>query len=345
MTTLTRFAVITVSVLGLSAPALAQQPPRTPEPPSRDTPARPVPPDLDRLRENLDRLKANRERLKADKERMKADLARVGPEYTETFSKVVKIGQKGTLDLSNIAGDITVTAGGDDDAKIDAVKRVRGMKEADARAALQQVTIQLNERAGLLEVRTEFPRRGQAADSPLSRSAWSVDYTVKVPTGASVTLHTISGDVDVTGVKGDVTSNSVSGDVTVRNSRPHAIEIETVSGDLHLTGMESDRVQLRTVNGDIDYNGKLVRNGRYDMQSHSGDIRIVSPGSSGFDIEATTFNGDVKSDYPLTIRGTQGGNAFPGLPRMNRSMRGSFGDASAILTLRSFSGDIVIAKK
>ena len=277
-------------------------------------------------------------RVKAERDQAKARARETvgGPEYTEPFSKTIRLGQKGTLDLTTIAGDVTVVAAGSDDVKIDATKRVRGTNETNARALLKQLEVQINQRPELLEVRTQFPRR-------TSFPFVTVDYNVTVPAGTSLTLKTVSGEVQITGVRGDVNANTVSGGMMLSGLKSRALELETVSGDLHLAAVDSDRVQVRTISGDIDYDGRLARSGRYDMQSHSGDIRIVAPGSPGFDIEASTFSGGISSDYPVTPRGT-GGNSLashgPG-----RTVRGSFGDASAVLTLRSFSGDITISKK
>lgn len=277
------------------------------------------------------RLKAQRDRAKA-----RARDAVGGPEYTEAVSKTVRLGANGTLDLTTIAGDVTITAAGSDAVKIDATKRVRGTNEADARALMKQLEVQIDERPGLIEVRTQFPRR-------TSFPFVTVDYNVTVPAGTSLTLKTVSGNVQITGVKGDVSANTVSGDVTLRSLKSRALDVETVSGNLRLAPVDIDRVQLRTINGDIDYSGKLARSGRYDMQSHSGDIRIAAPESPGFDIEASTFSGDISSDYPVTLRGGAGNSLVSRGP--GRTVRGSFGDASAVLTLRSFSGDISITKK
>src|SRR5436305_9313047 len=49
-----------------------------------------------------------------------------GPEQTERFSRKVKVGRDGRVSVSNISGDITVTAGGGDEVSIEAVKRTRG---------------------------------------------------------------------------------------------------------------------------------------------------------------------------------------------------------------------------
>jgi DUF4097 and DUF4098 domain-containing protein YvlB len=296
-----------------------------------------------------------------------------GPEYTENFSRTVRLGRNGALDLQNVAGDITVTGGGGDDVKIDAVKRVRHPNEAEGKALLSEIEIQVADRSGRVEVRTEYPRRRN----------WSggVDFTVSVPRDASVSLRSVSGNVKVTNVNGELRAEtvsgdiitmttkklrwaktvsgdvevseaeadelsvgSVSGDVTVNRLKGSGFEAQTVSGDVRLADVEIDHATLRSVSGDLDYAGRLARNGRYQFQSHSGDIRVTPADARGFAIEATTFSGDVRSDYALTLQSSPGNALAPG-PARNRSVRGSFGDAGATLTLQSFSGDIVIVKR
>jgi DUF4097 and DUF4098 domain-containing protein YvlB len=295
-----------------------------------------------------------------------------GPEYTENFSRTVRLGRNGTFDLQNVAGDITVTGGGGDDVRIDAIKRVRHPNEAEGKALLSEIEIQVIDRSGRVEVRTEYPRRRN----------WSggVDFTVSLPRDASVSLRSVSGTVKVTNINGElraesisgdivamttkkvrtaktvsgdveiseaeadeVSVGSVSGDVVVNRLKAGGFDAQTVSGDLRLTDVEVDHSSLRSVSGDIDYAGRLGRNGRYQFQSHSGDIRITPADARGFAIEASTFSGEVRSDYPLTLQTAPASSFSPG--GRNRSVRGSFGDAGATLTLQSFSGDIVIVKR
>jgi len=294
-----------------------------------------------------------------------------GPEYTENFSRTVRIGRTGALDLQNVAGDISVTGGGGDDVRIEAVKRVRHPNEAEAKALLSEIEIEVADRGGRVEVRTEYPRRRN----------WSggVDFTLSVPRDASVSLRSVSGRVKVTNINGELRAEtvsgdiitmtakklrvaktvsgdveiseseadelslgSVSGDVIVNRLKGNGFDAQTVSGDLRLTDVEIDHASIRSVSGDIDYSGRLARNGRYQFQSHSGDIRVTPADAKGFTIEASTFSGDVRSDYALTLQ-TSPGNSFT--PGRNRSVRGSFGDAGATLTLQSFSGDIAIVKR
>jgi DUF4097 and DUF4098 domain-containing protein YvlB len=294
-----------------------------------------------------------------------------GPEITEAFSRTVRLGRNGTFDLQNVSGDIAVTGGGGDDVRIEATKRVRAPNETEARAILAELVIQVQERSGRVEVRTDYPRRRN----------WSggVDFIVSVPRDASVTLRSVSGTVKVSSVNGELraesisgdivasatrklrmaktvsgnleisdaeadefSASSVSGDVIVNKLRASGFDAQTVSADLQLTDVEVDRATLRSVSGDVEYSGRLRRNGRYQFQSHSGDLRITPADNTGFAIEASTFSGDVRSDYALTLQNPPGNSFGPG---RNRSVRGSFGDASATLTLQSFSGDIVVVKR
>jgi DUF4097 and DUF4098 domain-containing protein YvlB len=295
-----------------------------------------------------------------------------GPEHTEQFSRTARLGRAGTFDLQNVSGDIVVTGGGGDDVRIDATKRVRHPNEAEAKTILSEITIDVQERSGRVEVRTEYPRRRN----------WSggVDFNVSVPRDANVALRSVSGTMKVTNINGELraesvsgdivassarrlrmvktvsgdleisdaeaeelTANSVSGDVVLSRLKATGIDAQSVSADLRLTDVETDRASLRSVSGDVEYSGRLRRNGRYELQSHSGDVRVTPADGGGFAVDARTFSGDVRSDFALTLQSLPGNALAPG--GRNRSVRGSFGDSGAMLILQSFSGDIVIVKR
>ena len=302
---------------------------------------------------------------------------RYGPEVTERFSKTSRVGRTGALDLSNIAGDIVVTGGDGDEVRIEAVKRARSRDGEDAKRLLDDLQIEVTETANRVEVRTLYPRNRR-------NYSGSVDYTIAMPSGGSATLRSVSGDVRVTNVRGElraesvsgdmvttgatrlslvktvsgdiqvtdaaaegeVTVSTVSGDLTARGLKARSIDLSSVSGDVILTSVTSDRATVKSVSGSLEYSGPLVRNGRYEMTSHSGTVRLAVSGTSGFELEATTFNGDVRCEFPLTLRfGTDDDTGRGRRNRMNRSIRGTYGDASAIVNLKSFSGDIVVTKR
>jgi DUF4097 and DUF4098 domain-containing protein YvlB len=296
---------------------------------------------------------------------------------TETAreTRTVQLGASGQLDVQNVAGDIVVSRGSGTAATIEIVKTARARTAAEAREMLGLVNVVVNERAGRAEVRADYPQ-GQGRDRRRNTSV-TVAFTITAPAGTSVTAKSVSGNVSVKDLSGEVAIESVSGDVTIENASRVAAA-KTVSGDVRITnamldsGLEASsvsgdvvlnraratrltlatvsgtvsaqdvdcpRVELQAVSGDVDYSGRLARGGRYELTSHSGNIRLSPAGDTGFELTANSFSGSVRSDLPLK---TQSGDDQPGGRR--RTVRGVFGDGSAVLDLTSFSGNIVISK-
>jgi hypothetical protein len=307
-------------------------------------------------------------------ERQRRSEARRGPEYTDKISRTVRLGRNGTFDLQNVSGDVVVTGGGGNEVRIDAIKRVRHPNESEGRALLQAIEVRIDERNGNVDVRTDYPRRGNWSGS--------VDYTVTLPRDVNVVLRSISGDIRVSNLNGDlraestsgnvlatavrrirlaktlsgdleiadsdgddVVGSTISGNVIARGLKARSVDLQSISGDLRMTDVESDRTFVKSISGNIDFTGRLSQNGRYEFQSHSGDVRVSPLGSPGFSIEASTFSGDLRSDFPLTTQGNPPNNNLTSRGPNRRPLRATFGDGGAVLSLQSFSGNITIVKR
>jgi hypothetical protein len=303
--------------------------------------------------------------------------ARQGPEVTDRFSSVHKIDGAGAVDITQISGDVRILTGAGNEVRLEAIKRVRHRNAEEAKRLLDALRVDVNQVGNRLEVRTVYPRSTGTRNWSVS-----VDYTVTVPQNASVSAKTVSGDVTVTAVRGEVRAETVSGDVEVsatpnlalaktvsgdvraRDIAASTLSLSTVSGtvianglkvktldagsvsgDLQLADIQVERLSAKTLSGDIDFNGELSRGSRYEFNAHSGDVRVALPGgTAGFEMDASTFSGSVRSDFPVTMRSVAAGDTGR-RNSSNRAIRGSFGDAGAILSLRSFSGDIVIIRR
>jgi len=260
-----------------------------------------------------------------------------------------------------------VTGGSGDEVSIEAIKRTRGDK-----SELGSVQITVDERAGRVDVRTEHSGRNDHV---------SVDYTLTVPTAAAIEIHsisgtpkvtnvqgpvraeTISGDVTTSGsphvevaksvsgnveltggaVDGEMTASTISGDVRARGVKARALALGSVSGDVAVTDAACERLEVKSVSGNVEYSAPLARGGSYNLNSHSGTIRVILVGDTGFELNADTFSGSIHSDIPLTL----GASARDDRRRFGpgRRTRATFGDGSAALTVRTFSGDINISKR
>ena len=275
-------------------------------------------------------------------------------EVTERFSRTSHLDVNGAFDLTNISGNIVITAGSGRDVIVEAVKRVQRPNPNAARALLQMIDIQVVEEANRIDIRTVYPRPRNFPGS--------VDYTITVPADANVTVKATTGSIHATGIRidalktvsGDIelvdasavpfaTASAVSGNITVRGLKASAIQLTTVTGNLRVDNAQSDRLMARAVSGNVDYAGDLARSGRYEFISHSGDVRLILSGVTGFEVQANSFSGTVRSDFPINRRG--GGEGRGRGAATPRAIRGAFGDASAMLVLRAFSGNISITRR
>ena len=282
-----------------------------------------------------------------------------GAEQSDRVSRKIKLARNGSMSVSNISGDIIVTAGSGDEVSIEAVKHWRG-----DRGQLEDVRIDINEAPSRVDVRTNYLGRN---------SHVSVDYTITVPTSASVELHSVSGDVeavsgDITasgttrletaksvsgnvtltdaGSDGDITIGSVSGNLRARGLKSRGVEVSTVSGDVTLTNISRERLGAKSLSGGVEYDGSLARSGRYNLNSHSGSVRLILANPTGFELDANTFSGSIHSEVPLTIGGNLDRTSDDRRHGMsNRRIHATFGDSSAVITIRTFSGDITIQKR
>lgn len=300
-------------------------------------------------------------------------------QQVERTTKTVRVGAEGSLDVSNIAGDITVTRGGGSDATIEIVKTARGRTPDDARELLQLVQVEVNERNGRAEVKTRYPSGDEQRRNNRRNVNVAVAYNITAPPGARVAIKSISGNITVTDIKGEVTAEtisgdvrisganrvgaaksisgsveiseartdsgldagSVSGDVILRRVSARSVDLSSISGNVKLEDVQCDRVEAHSTSGSIGFVGALARNGRYELKSFSGEVRVALSGGAGFEVEASSFSGEVRSDFAIQVRGGNSDNER----RRRRNLTGSYGDASAVLQLTTFSGSIVIAKR
>jgi DUF4097 and DUF4098 domain-containing protein YvlB len=300
-------------------------------------------------------------------------------ELTDRTTRVLRIGASGELDVSNIAGDIVVTRNAGNEASVEIVKTARARTPEDAREMLGLVTVEVSERNGRGEVRTRYPQGDDRRNTRRNINV-SVAYTIAAPANARLTVKSISGNISVTDIKGDLSLETVSGDVQIGNAGritsaksvsggvqiadtrvDGALEASSVSGNVAARRVEARRLALgsvsgnvildtvtceradaNTVSGDVEFSGPIARSGRYELKSHSGDVRVAVAGGAGFEVDASSWSGSVRADMPLTLRTQQGERDRHG---RSKSIKGTFGDGSAFLTLTTFSGSIVITRR
>jgi DUF4097 and DUF4098 domain-containing protein YvlB len=112
-------------------------------------------------------------------------------------------------------------------------------------------------------------------------------------------------------------------------------ELQTVSGRIRVTGGPWRKLSLSTVSGDVQLGGGIAGNGTYSVDSMSGDVQLQVPANLSAVIHATSFSGDLRSDF--------------GTPKKNDNGPGSelnttAGSGTGKMTIETFSGDLRIKR-
>jgi DUF4097 and DUF4098 domain-containing protein YvlB len=296
---------------------------------------------------------------------MNPALAGAKERYEEKFEKTISLAKDGKVKLSNISGDVFVKTWNRAEVKIDALKVSTASSLSKAKENVAKVKIEVRKEGDTVTIKTKYPK------PRIKRLGVSVDYRIMIPEQASAKVSTVSGDVTVENTAGFLTAKTVSGNVKVTKAAKGA-NVESVSGNLKVFNVEGDvdaetvsgnvtlsvikgsiststvsgdikmsdvqgakTVKAGVVSGDIEYRGSILSDGRYSLKAHSGDVTLVIPADSAFDLEAKTFSGGIDCDFQITMSGKL----------KKREVRGVVNGGGAEINIKTFSGDIELKKK
>jgi len=196
---------------------------------------------------------------------------------------------------------------------------------------------------------------------------------IQLPAASQLEVHTVSADIDASGLDGPVRlesvsgnvalvsksaniyANSISGDIGVTGSAPNAtidahsisgkVGIEkvtgslragTTSGDMQLTG--ENRLQgakLDTTSGDIRFAAALGAGGDYEFHAVSGNVALSLPAVPSATFDVSSFSGGIDTNFGPKPRRTS--EFTPGKEWHYQS-----GSGKADIRIRTLSGDIRI---
>ena len=152
--------------------------------------------------------------------------------------------------------------------------------------------------------------------------------------GGDVLASTGNGRVRVDGTEGAVRVSTGNGDVEVRGARS-AVRVSTGNGHVNVTTTDGP-VEVRTGNGDIEVSMTQLK-ARDDMtfSTGSGAVRVTLPAGYNGELDASTGNGELRTDFDLKIQG-----------RMNpRHIRATIGEGGPRLRLTTGNGRLEVLRK
>lgn len=281
------------------------------------------------------------------------DRDREREEFQDAQSRVdttFAFNRNGAVELTEISGDVIVNAWDRNEARVRAYAERGRVRTSISASRLSLEVEPIRGRLGDSKLEVWVPvgarvvARSTSGDvtvkgtkSPVDARSTSGDVVVTDATDR-ITIESVSGDVRASQLSGDVRSESVSGTIEIRDATG-PVRAETTSGDVSLIGVTSRSVYATTVSGEVEYDGTIDGNGRYEFHAHSGDIRLEIPESASAQFSVETFSGSLDSEFPITL---QPGQRATGRPRR---FEFTLGSGSARIIAESFSGDIVLARR
>ncbi len=218
-----------------------------------------------------------------------------------------------TIEIVGINGPIDASGTGGREVEVVAVKKAR-------KSDPESVRIEVVEYSDGVTICAVYPsaRRGEENEcreggkgrNNTRNNDVQVSWTIRVPQGVKFVGRTVNGSVVARGLTAEAEAHSVNGDITV----------ETTSF-----------ASATTVNGSIDAKmGSTDWNDDAEFETVNGGITVDLPASASMEVDASTVNGSMSTDFPLTIRGKWG----------PRRMSGTVGKGGRTLSLSTVNGSM-----
>lgn len=223
-------------------------------------------------------------------------------------------------------GHIEVTAGAEAKVLAEVTKHGAGFSQAEAKDNLKNVEVMMTQEGDT--VRMVARRTG----GPLVMGNSGASIELTVPAGASLDLHTSNGHIRSNGVTGDISMDTSNGALEVDGGGGR-LDLATSNGHIDVEARGAI-VDARTSNGQIDFRGSLAE-GSHDFRTSNGRIEITLPSGAQFRIDASTSNGDVSTEFPVSRSGSSRDEELHGVVGENPDVS---------ITATTSNGDIDIRK-
>lgn len=229
-----------------------------------------------------------------------------------------RIAQGKRLEVKGVNGDVRAVLATGAEAVVNATKHAR-------RSDPEEVEIKVVESEDGITICAVYPTppRARQENTCEPGDRWHtntenndvvVDFEVRVPAGVEFNGKTVNGEMSAEGLKADVQASTVNGSVRVTTTG--LAEASTVNGSVY--------VEM----GRADWSDEL------DFSTVNGKITLVMPSKLDTEVRASTVNGDMESDYPMTVSGRFG----------PRRWRGTIGAGGRSLSLSTVNGEIRLRK-
>ena len=223
-------------------------------------------------------------------------------EATETVNNTFTTGSQPTIIVETFNGRINIQTGTDGQVAVSVLKKGSGNNQAAAEDDLKNIDVSMTQDGDTIRIIARRTNQGL-----VNNSGAQVDLTV--PEAAVLDLTTSNGRITSTGVRGDLRLSTSNGEIDVQGGQG-VQNLSTSNGRIQVEA-QSAQVNARTSNGQISFSGSLA-DGDHSFETSNGQIEISLPASSQFSLDASTSNGRISMEFPITTSGTTTDNQLRG---------------------------------
>jgi DUF4097 and DUF4098 domain-containing protein YvlB len=187
-----------------------------------------------------------------------------------------------TIEIKGVNGDIRARRGSSDKVEVWAYKHAH---HSDP----DEVKIEINQEGGNVTVCAVYPGEGndcvsgEGGHSHTHNNDVVVNFEVKIPPGVQFQGRTVNGEVEADDLGARVEARTVNG--SIRISTSGYAEAGTVNGSITASM------------GSADWKEPL------DFATVNGSITLDLPAATTAEVHAATENGDIESEFPMTVSG------------------------------------------
>ncbi len=242
-----------------------------------------------------------------------------------SFERTLKVTGPADIDVNTGSGNITVRPG--DGSTVRIVGTIHAWARwLDGEAAARERVRRL-EANPPIEQHGNVIHIGHIEERELQRNV-GISYEITLPADSRVRTNTGSGDIDLSGIRGSAGANTGSGNITIASSTGE-IRASTGSGNIHASGL-TGALRASTGSGNITAEGKP--GSAWDLKTGSGNVTAQLSSDAGFEVDAHTGSGGIRTNHPITMLGTFGKD----------TLRGTVRGGGPRLVIRTGSGGIRI---
>jgi len=234
-------------------------------------------------------------------------------DVNDTIEKTFDLDSNGRIELSNINGDVTISAC--DCSQVTLTANIT----ASSQEIRDRISIEIADSASKLKVKTKYKKQDNDTHSWKKNSRnhghSEVVYHLTVPNEAKLSdIDLVNGDLKITGISGHLND-------------------DLVNGSLESDGLTAS-TKVNMVNGNMKLRFESLDNAKnIELEAVNGDIEIYLPASADATVNAETVSGRISNEFGIEVIKHK---------YVGSEMSGSIGGGDIQIDLENVNGRIAV---